>query len=240
MDWLFAAIDGSRPHAVGWHVSWHGRFMVVGWGVLVPLGVLAARYFKVLPGQRYPEVLDVRVWWHTHLTAQICALAMSLVAIVLILTEPGPIVSLTAASWLHRALGWSIAMLAVMQGLSGLSRGTRGGPGQILLRGDHYDMSPRRLAFEVLHKTMGHVALALAGAAVLTGMWQANAPVWMWIVIPGWWMLLAGFFAVFERRGMVVDTYEAIWGPDPSHPGNARRRQAMAARGDPDGGRSDR
>jgi len=64
--------------------------------------------------------------------------------------------------------------------------------------------------------------------AVLAGLWQANAPMWMWLVLPVWWAVLATLFVLFQRRGMVIDTYVAIWGPDATHPGNARRRSSSA------------
>jgi hypothetical protein len=28
-------------------------------------------------------------------------------------------------------------------------------------------------------------------------------------------------WVTLQRRGLAVDTYQAIWGPDPQHPGNA-------------------
>jgi len=30
------AIDPSRPHVVGFAISWHGRMMVLAWGFLFP------------------------------------------------------------------------------------------------------------------------------------------------------------------------------------------------------------
>lgn len=42
--------------------------MVVAWGVLLPLGILIARFFKVTPRQRWPAELDNKFWWYSHLT----------------------------------------------------------------------------------------------------------------------------------------------------------------------------
>ncbi len=44
--------------------------MVLSWSVFLPLGMLAARYFKVTPGQDWPRVLDNKLWWRTHLWCQ--------------------------------------------------------------------------------------------------------------------------------------------------------------------------
>ncbi|GIT89710.1 hypothetical protein JANAI62_08050 [Jannaschia pagri] len=227
LDWLLSPIDASRAHDLGFHLSWHGRAMVLAWGVLVPTGVIAARFFKVLPRQKFPETVDNRVWWRTHLGAQISALVMMAVGLYLVLAAPERASSITSSAWLHRALGWAVLWLGILQAGSGVFRGSKGGPtDKRSLRGDHYDMTPRRLAFEAMHKGSGYAALILSMLAVLSGIWQSNAPIWMWIVLPLWWVLLATLFVLFQRRGMVVSTYEAIWGPDPNHPGNRPRGPA--------------
>ena len=223
-EWLLQPIDPSRAHDLGAHLKWHGRVMVIAWGFCVPLGVIAARFFKVLPRQRFPEVVDNRVWWRTHLGAQISAIALTLIGLWLIVQRPETTTSITSTVWVHRAFGWSVLWLGIMQGLSGAFRGTKGGPKDRQMRGDHYDMTPRRHAFEYFHKTAGYTALILSMVAVLSGCWQANAPMWMWVVLPLWWALMAALFMLFQRRGMVIDTYVAIWGPDAAHPGNRRRQ----------------
>jgi hypothetical protein len=227
IDWLLGPIDPTRAHMMTLDYAWHGRVMVIAWGVLVPIGVLAARFFKVLPRQEFPVVVGNLVWWRAHLTAQIAALALMVLGMYLVLAAPARLDSVTAFAWMHRGLGWAVLWLGVMQGLSGAFRGTKGGPTDPRgsLRGDHYDMTPRRLAFEAMHKVSGYAALALSMGAVLTGLWQANGPVWMWLVLTIWWAFIAALFVVFQKRGMVIDTYVAIWGPDPAHPGNARRQR---------------
>ena len=64
LDWLATPLSGAMVHDIEPVVSWHARLMVLAWGVLLPLGALAARFFKVLPGQDWPRVLDARPWWH--------------------------------------------------------------------------------------------------------------------------------------------------------------------------------
>jgi len=127
------SVDPSRVHDVGFHVAWHGRFMTLAWGFLVPLGVVIARYYKV-----------------------------------------------------------------------------------------------RRLAFEIIHKTAGYIALLLAFVAVLTGIWEANGPRWMWISLIAWWCSLLLFSLRQERTRRCPDTYQALWGPDPIHPGNKKKKRSRA------------
>ena len=237
IDWLLTPIDAGRAHDLGFNLKWHGRFMVVAWGLLVPLGVIAARFFKVLPRQNFPAVVESLLWWRTHLFSQGWALILMGAGLWLVLARTTSTTSITPTLWLHTALGWSVLALGAMQALSGLFRGSKGGPTDPRgrLRGDHYDMTRRRLLFERVHKTVGYAALLLSMMAVLTGMWQANAPRWMWMLIPGWWILLALLFGLFQRRGMVVDTYLALWGPDPAHPGNRSRRRLPGGGGGPRG-----
>lgn len=224
-DWLLSPIDPSRVHDVGKYLSWHARAMVLAWGVLVPLGIIAARYFKVLPGQDWPDQTDNKVWWVAHRGAQYCALGLMVFGLGMILLAPMPALSTTPLVWVHRLLGWSALSFAGHQLLSGLLRGSKGGPTdpQGVLRGDHYDMTPRRILFERLHKSLGYVGLGVAVVAIVTGLWQANAPRALCILIVGWWTVLAVSIAFLSPKLKRVPTYKAIWGPDQEHPGNQNR-----------------
>lgn len=220
IEWLLQPIDASRAHELGIYLSWHGRLMTLAWAFLVPLGVVIARYFKVTPRQDWPNVVDNRLWWYSHLFCQNTAIVLTIVAIVLIgLTRD----FLWVGSY-HFMLGWLIAILAISQLIGGLLRGTKGGPtdprpdGSI--RGDHYDMTARRLAFEAIHKTAGYLVLTLAQISVLTGLWQANAPHWMWLGLALWWSALLLVVNWCQRNARRMDTYQALWGPDSKHPGN--------------------
>lgn len=222
-----APIDPGRAHAVGFAVAWHARAMVLGWGVLVPLGIIAARFFKVLPGQDWPRDLDNPVWWAAHRGCQYGSGILMLAGLALVWSGAG-------ATALHARLGWGALMLAGVQFAGAWLRGSKGGPTAPApdgsLRGDHYDMTPRRLVFEVVHKAAGYAALACAIAAILTGLWHANGPRWMWAVLLLWWSGLAVLTALLQRRGLALDTYQAIWGPDPRHPGNRRRPIGLGIR----------
>lgn len=218
LEWLLSPIDPARAHEVGMHLSWHARAMVAAWGVLVPFGIVAARYFKVLPRQDWPNELDNQTWWYAHRGAQYGALVLMAVGLWLVRTAPEEAASITPAIWMHRTLGYAALALAVNQYLSGWLRGSKGGPtdprGQ--MRGDHFDMTPRRVLFENLHKSSGYVAVLCAMLAILTGLWQANAPIYMWIGIVGFWCGLGGVITLIAPRLKRVATYEAIWGPDQS------------------------
>lgn len=220
MDWLLSPIDPARAHEVGFAISWHARVMVFSWGILAPLAVLVARFFKVMPGQNWPRELDNQTWWRGHWVGQSLVVVLTLIGLGLVL--PGDFDDMT----LHNQLGYAVIVGAVLQVGLGFLRGSKGGPTAPApdgsLHGHHYDMTPWRVAFETLHKTIGYATLCLAVVTILLGLWKANGPLWMWLVLLVWWALLVAVFVVLQRRGMAVDTYQAIWGPSLEHPGNRR------------------
>ncbi len=223
LDWLLAPIDPARVHVIPEALAWHARLMVAAWGILVPCGILVARFLKLWPGQAWPERLDHPGWWHLHRLFQYLAGLMTVAGLTLVLTLDGR----SAAGTTHRLIGWTLVGLAALQFAAAWLRGSKGGPTAPApdgsWRGDHYDMTPRRIAFEYLHKFGGYAAAFVAMSAILTGLWQANGPRWMWIVLGLWWALCTISFVIMQRRGMAFDTYQAHWGSDTLHPGNRRR-----------------
>jgi hypothetical protein len=194
--------------------------MVLAWGVLLPLGALVARFFKVLPGQDWPRVLDHKAWWHSHRALQWLGVGLMLPGLWLAWGQgatAGPL------ALMHRSLGLVVCVLGALQVLGALLRGSKGGPTADQLRGDHYDMTPWRRSFERLHKGLGWLAVLAAVAVVVAGLVLADAPRWMALLLGAWWLALVLAFAALQRAGRCVDTYQAIWGPDPKHPGNRLR-----------------
>ena len=221
LDSLLAPIDPTRLHSLTWIVSWHGRSMILAWGMFLPLGVLIARFCKITPAQDWPHELDNHTWWHWHLVLQITGGILMLFGLLLILNRP---THNEAALSTHAILGWVVFSMGTLQILSGLLRGSKGGPTSPArdgtLHGDHYDMTRYRKAFEYYHKFVGYGLLLLSVFTVMTGMWHANAPVWMWLGLVAWWCCLLLVFGYAQHKGFAVDTYRAIWGPDQEHPGN--------------------
>jgi len=218
IDWLLAPIDPTRPHVIAHSIAWHGRMMVLAWCVLLPVGILAARFFKITARQDWPRQLDNKSWWYAHNALQYSGTAL-VVAGALYVERSTALLSSS-----HGLLGWSVVALTMAQVVGGLLRGSKGGPTSLAkdssLRGDHYDMTLRRRVFERIHKSLGYLAVVLALAALATGLWHVNAPRWMWLVVTAWWGLLITLGVRFQRQGRAVDTYQAIWGPDLRHPGN--------------------
>lgn len=217
LEWLSTSISGSAQHPIEGWAMWHARCMVLAFAVLMPLGALVARFFKVLPSQDWPRVLDHKAWWHGHRTLQYSAVALMLLGWWLAWGQG------SSASALARWHGWAgqaVCATALLQVAGALARGSKGGPTDSTLRGDHYDMTLWRLTFERVHKSLGWLAVLLAVVVIGMGLVLSDAPRWMALVLAAWWLLLVGAFVQLQRAGRCVDTYQAIWGPDSRHPGN--------------------
>ncbi len=230
-------------HEIPPWAAWHGRLMVAAWIVILPLGVLLARFFKVTPRQRWPETLDNKRWWHLHLALQYSGVAIMTVAAVLAACNAN---LARSAFPLHGLLGWLVVALGWLQVVGGLLRGSKGGPQpgtegarNIPMRGDHYDMTRRRVIFEHVHKAGGYLAIALAPIVVALGLHAAAAPHWM-----GWLIATAcigglSIFSWLQWSGRCIDTYQAIWGASRDHPGNRRPPIGWAIRRFEDRAQSD-
>jgi hypothetical protein len=73
-------------------------------------------------------------------------------------------------------------------------------------------MTPRRLAFEWLHKGLGWGALVAGAVVMALGVRMLGAPDALVLVLVLPYLVFAGFALVQARRRRRVDTYVAIWG----------------------------
>lgn len=226
-DWLMLPLSGAADHQIAPWAYWHARFMVLGWGILLPCGVLVARYFKVTPGQDWPRTLDNKAWWHGHQWLQWSGVLVMSVGAVIAWNQ-GTATHLAAR--LHGGAGWVLVALGWFQVAAAIARGTRGGPGEPQMRGDHYDMTAHRIRFERLHKSLGWLAVVSALLVITLGLWVADAPRWMAVVLVAWWTGLGLAAMRWQRMGRCIDTYQAIWGPEMRHPGNHIRPTGWGVR----------
>jgi hypothetical protein len=219
LHWLSSPLSGADSHHLDGWIVWHARLMVLAWAVLLPLGAIAARYYKVTPKQDWPRELDNRAWWHAHRSLQYSAALIMLAGLALVWKDSAPA---STPAILHTYLGWGVLALGLVQLISAWLRGSKGGPTGLQMRGDHYDMTAHRRWFERIHKICGWTAVCAAVLTVILGLWAADAPRWMALVLSAWWLALLGWGVRLERAGRCIDTYQAIWGPDLKHPGNQR------------------
>lgn len=229
VTWLLTPISGRMDHELPAWTAWHGRAMVAAWAILLPLGVLVARYFKVMPRQAWPDELDNKTWWHWHRILQTAGVLSMTLGCSLAL---GRAHDTSALAQCHRWFGWAVMASGWVQVLGGVWRGSKGGgttaiglgaSSEDAMRGDHYDMTARRYRFEYVHKVVGTAAILLAVVVIGMGLKLADAPRWMVAVLTVWWLALISVAGHLQRTGRCIDTYQAIWGPDPIHPGNRMR-----------------
>ena len=204
-------LSGAATHDIAPWAAWHARLMVLGWGLLLPLGALVARFYKVVPRQDWPRVLDHKAWWHAHRALQWAGISAMTLGLWMVWGRA------SGAAPLHAALGWALCIAGWLQSAGGLARGSKGGPG---VPGDHYDMTPWRKFFERLHKGLGWAALLASVVVITLGLLIVDAPRWMALILGVWWLSLMAAFVRLQGAGRCIDTYQAIWGPDPAHPGN--------------------
>ena len=124
LDWWLAPLSGATGHVIAAPVAWHARLMVLSWGVLIPVGVLWARFWKVAPGQDWPRELDDKRWWHAHRTLQIAGVALGFVALALIFRRGAA----TPGAGIHPLRGWAVVAAGAWQVAHGFARGSKGGP----------------------------------------------------------------------------------------------------------------
>lgn len=220
VDWLLRPLSGSGEHDIAAPVYWHARLMVLAWAICLPLGAVLARYFKITPWQDWPHVLDNKFWWHGHRALQYLGLLAMALGVYLVYRQAPQ--GLSPLNWLHQLLGWLVLLLGLVQMLGGLLRGSKGGPTERQLAGDHYDMSRWRRVFEHLHKSLGWLAIGLSCLVIVLGLVCADAPRWMLCVLLAWWLALLAGIVHLQRRGCCIDTYQAIWGPSRDLPGLQR------------------
>ena len=226
-DWLLTPLSGASHHEIAPWAYWHARLMVLGWGVMLPLGAVAARYYKVTPGQDWPRALDNPRWWHAHRAFQWAGILTMTVGLAVAWGNGAQASNLAQ---IHAWAGWAVAVAGWLQIAAGFARGSKGGPTDHQLRGDHYDMTARRIAFERVHKSLGWLSICAAISVMVAGLILADAPRWMVLALAAWWLLIVAGCARLQATGRCIDTYYAIWGPDATHPGHQVRPTGWGVR----------
>ena len=225
IEWLLTSISGAPDHTIAPWAAWHGRLMVLSWSFLLPIGMLAARYFKVTPGQDWPRVLDNKLWWRTHLGAKRRRRG----------DDAGAPHRVRERKRRGRR-GGDLSPLRVDGGRYGgvqvaaaLLRGHKGGPTEPTLRGDHrHDAAAHRFREGSQEPWMDRRAVCPSRDRSRARARRRAA--WMPLVLALWWIALIGVGVALQRAGRCFDTYQAIWVPIPPIPETSANRSAGACR----------
>eukprot|EP01006_Ploeotia_vitrea_P042868 TRINITY_DN66667_c4_g1_i1.p1 TRINITY_DN66667_c4_g1~~TRINITY_DN66667_c4_g1_i1.p1 ORF type:complete len:909 (-),score=474.29 TRINITY_DN66667_c4_g1_i1:1259-3985(-) len=151
----------------------HGVFMGLAWGFFLPLGILAARYFK----HHDPT------WFQVHRTFQSLGILFTIIGyIIAFVMVKGDHFSDFAGG--HAYLGFAIVLFAVLQGTNGALRAHKG--------------APRRAAWELLHKNLGRLLMVASILQILGGMSLHDVSDGGRIVYIAWIIVLIVFTIISE------------------------------------------
>ncbi|KAG2431514.1 hypothetical protein HXX76_009528 [Chlamydomonas incerta] len=138
----------------------HGALAAAGWVLLVPLGLLLARHRRNISVLRSaPRACGKDMWLVLHICCVVIGTACGAASIGVAVAELRGSGASDANTVAHRATGWAVLGLAVLQMLSG---GVRPDPG-----------APRRKLWTFLHANLGRVATLLAWACTGLGVYLA-------------------------------------------------------------------
>lgn len=131
----------------------HGSLMLIGWGFLLPLGVLCARLLRHRPNA---------LWFKVHRILQPLGLLIALIGWSIALKNFKVLGSSTRdKAYSHAVCGTTAMCLGLLQPFNALVRPK--------LPKEDEDKSTLRVVWEVIHKGLGYVAIILAFVTVGLG-----------------------------------------------------------------------
>ncbi|RZB96664.1 cytochrome b561, DM13 and DOMON domain-containing protein At5g54830-like [Glycine soja] len=127
----------------------HGFMMFIAWGILLPGGILAARYLKHLKGDG---------WYRIHVYLQYSGLVIVLLALLFAVAELRGFYFSSA----HVKCGFATILLACIQPVNAFLRPQKPANGE--------QASSKRVIWEYFHGIVGRCAVVVGIAALFTGM----------------------------------------------------------------------
>ncbi|XP_060216296.1 cytochrome b561, DM13 and DOMON domain-containing protein At5g54830 [Lycium barbarum] len=127
----------------------HGFMMFLAWGILLPGGILAARYLKHVKGDG---------WFQIHVYLQYSGLSIVFLGFLFAVAELRGL----SFSSLHVKFGMLAIVLAIAQPVNAYLRPKKPGAGE--------EVSSKRHVWEYIHVIVGRGAILVGIAALITGM----------------------------------------------------------------------
>ena len=130
----------------------HAGFMFVGWGVMIPIGVILARFAK-----HFPNAL----WFTLHWRIQSVGLIVAIIGWAIALVNFNVFGSVGTRSYYHGIFGMITMLLGILQPINAFLRPHNPEEGET--------KSSLRLAWEILHKASGYIAVILGAFTIVLG-----------------------------------------------------------------------
>ncbi|KAF3663134.1 Cytochrome, and DOMON domain-containing protein [Capsicum annuum] len=158
----------------------HGFMMFLAWGILLPGGILAARYLKHVKGDG---------WFQIHVYLQYSGLSIVFLGFLFAVAELRGL----SFSSLHVKFGMLAVVLAIAQPINAYLRPKKPGAGE--------EVSSKRRLWEYAHVIVGRGAIVVGIAALITGMkhlgerYDEEVNKLMWALIL--WILAGALTAIY-------------------------------------------
>lgn len=132
----------------------HGSLMLIGWGFLLPLGSVIAKFFKHRPDG---------LWFKIHKSVQCVGLLLVTVSFIIILNYSNALADKESSTlrYPHAVMGVTTMVLGYLQPLNAVFRPHATKEGE--------EKSSARAVWEILHKGLGWSTLMLAVATIGVG-----------------------------------------------------------------------
>lgn len=130
----------------------HGSMMLIGWGFLLPAGIIIARFFKHRPNG---------LWFKIHRACQVTGLLFATVGWIIALTSFSVFGDKGLNNYRHGIMGMVTMIMGLLQPLNAFFRPHNPEEGET--------KSSRRLVWEIYHKGAGWATVLLAIGTVVLG-----------------------------------------------------------------------
>ncbi|KAG2438038.1 hypothetical protein HXX76_005652 [Chlamydomonas incerta] len=139
----------------------HGALATAGWVLLVPLGLLLARHRRTIGLLRSaPQLGGLDQWFVLHLSCVVTGVCCGAAAIGVAVQELRGSGMSDATATAHRAIGWTVLGVAVLQLMAGAVR--------------PQPDAPSRRVWYLVHSNIGRLATMLAWAGTGIGVFMAT------------------------------------------------------------------
>jgi hypothetical protein len=175
-------LTGIAEEVSEWMPATHGVMMATSWGLLIPIGIILARFFKHIG----------HAWFVLHTAVNTVAVALTLVAfIIAIVMAEEDFTQSRAVAATHAWFGLFVVIGATLQIPVGVLADRLWSP----------DRVKTPIFPDIFHWWVGRITLALSSITVILGFFALEISI-VWVIIFIIWILIViGSFITLEKFG---------------------------------------